>query len=475
MLSDSLMRAVSAPLNILFLALLAVVFLWSIQAGPRQLQLQRMRTAPGVLITIGILGTFTGILVGLLGFDVSSVETSVPQLLSGMTTAFLSSVTGLMLALLVRGVASYRLRGAGVSTASTATLADLNATLVQIDRRLTEGLSHIRGEVVQLREAIGGQGDSTLIGQIKLMRFDQEQASKQLIKVLEDFADKVSELGSKALIEALKEVISDFNTNLTEQFGDNFKQLNLAVERLVAWQENYRVHVEALEAQFGTALLAVRGAEESVKEIAAAARPLPEVHQRLATILEELHEENEELEQRLKRFAELGEKAVEALPIVEENIDRITTGFSETVADGLFTIQAAQREHERSAQQLREAFAALHGTAEGIVETNAAKQRDLQKSFSESMAVLESQLREMHSQSARKWQETLKEQVERQQDAIRQQLDNLDGALKHELTEALNKLSAHLLGLHEQLVRDYAPLLNAMRRVVELGGRGERP
>jgi hypothetical protein len=45
---------------------------------------------------------------------------------------------------------------------------------------------------------------------------------------------------SKALIEALKEVIRDFNAKINEQFGDNFKQLNLAVEKILVWQEAYR-------------------------------------------------------------------------------------------------------------------------------------------------------------------------------------------------------------------------------------------
>jgi hypothetical protein len=32
-------------------------------------------------------------------------------------------------------------------------------------------------------------------------------------------------MGSKALVEALRDVIRDFNQNLTEQIGENFKEL----------------------------------------------------------------------------------------------------------------------------------------------------------------------------------------------------------------------------------------------------------
>ena len=52
--------------------------------------------------------------------------------------------------------------------------------------------------------------------------------------------EKIAESNSKALIEAFKEVIRDFNTKINEQFGENFKQLNAAVEKILVWQERYR-------------------------------------------------------------------------------------------------------------------------------------------------------------------------------------------------------------------------------------------
>ena len=39
----------------------------------------------------------------------------------------------------------------------------------------------------------------------------------------------MSKLATEQVIAALKTVIQDFNNNLAEQFGENFKQLNTAV------------------------------------------------------------------------------------------------------------------------------------------------------------------------------------------------------------------------------------------------------
>ncbi|WP_223823665.1 hypothetical protein [Candidatus Enterovibrio escicola] len=43
----------------------------------------------------------------------------------------------------------------------------------------------------------------------------------------------MSESATEQVIEALKQVILDFNHNLTEQFSENFKQLNEADHKLV--------------------------------------------------------------------------------------------------------------------------------------------------------------------------------------------------------------------------------------------------
>ena len=54
------------------------------------------------LVSLGIFGTFLGITVALLSFDPRAVEQSVPELLSGMQIAFISSAVGLFLSLMLR-------------------------------------------------------------------------------------------------------------------------------------------------------------------------------------------------------------------------------------------------------------------------------------------------------------------------------------------------------------------------------------
>ncbi len=52
-------------------------------------------------VTTGIILTFYGIWIGLMGFDINNIEASIPQLLGGLKTAFGSSLVGLATSMLI--------------------------------------------------------------------------------------------------------------------------------------------------------------------------------------------------------------------------------------------------------------------------------------------------------------------------------------------------------------------------------------
>lgn len=55
---------------------------------------------------------------------------------------------------------------------------------------------------------------------------------------------------TEQIIDALRQVIIDFNENLTEQFGENFKALDASVKKLVEWQGNYKTQIEQMSEQY---------------------------------------------------------------------------------------------------------------------------------------------------------------------------------------------------------------------------------
>ena len=160
----------------------------------------------------------------------ANVQASVPALLEGLKTAFWASVAGVGGALTLKfrdHAFGVRAPTDGEKPADEVTAGDLAAHLSNIHRGL-----------------VGGE-DGSLISQIKLLRQDTNDRLDVLKAAQSEALAKLSEMGSKALVEALRDVIRDFNQKIGEQFGDNFKELNAAVGRLLVWQEQYRLHVEA--------------------------------------------------------------------------------------------------------------------------------------------------------------------------------------------------------------------------------------
>ena len=178
-----------------------------------------------LIVSIGVLGTFIGIFIGLWQFDTANIANSVPALLEGLKLAFATSILGMLVSVVL----------AGLERADSASFMDEAATLASISGKLDA--------VKEIVEQLKGFRTEVRNEQIKSRKFIQGQFA-QTNKALDTAIEKLAEGATAQIIKALEGVITDFNNNLTKQFGDNFKQLNAAVHKLVEWQENYRRQVE---------------------------------------------------------------------------------------------------------------------------------------------------------------------------------------------------------------------------------------
>ena len=196
---------------ILVITLIAIVF---------HVRWTRRNTAlgPTFLTTLGIFFCFTGIAWGLLNFDTSDVRLSIPRLLEGIRTSFWASVAGIFWALTIKA----RLVIWGDAKLTVAAKNQPGATLSDVADHLT-----------RLNEALAGKEDSTLLGQLKLLRSDTIYRLDRLHASFESYSQQIAEANSRALTQALQAVLRDFNAQVNEEFGENFKHLNAAVEKLV--------------------------------------------------------------------------------------------------------------------------------------------------------------------------------------------------------------------------------------------------
>src|SRR5690606_19842245 len=121
--------------------------------------------APGLLTTLGILGTFVGISIGLANFDANDIDGSIPPLLDGLKTAFITSIVGIALSIFTRATFTWVRRSDGDGNDDSASW-DIPRTLVAIRQEMEK--SNVIAE--KTRAAIAGEGEASVVTQLQKVR-----------------------------------------------------------------------------------------------------------------------------------------------------------------------------------------------------------------------------------------------------------------------------------------------------------------
>ena len=371
------------------------------------------KPAPALLMTIGVLGTFTGILLGLLDFDVKNIDDSVPTLLLGLKIAFTTSIFGIVAAVslkLIQAVTPSPDKGVVDVTPEK-----IHTTLESIQKAIVDGAEQERKALQELRKSISAESDSSLLTQVQKLRSDLKDGLDELEQEFRNFAKTMAENNSKALIEALESVIRDFNTQLNEQFGDNFKQLNEAVAALLTWQENYRKHVETLEENFTKVQQGISASEEAIRNISSHTESIPDTLQKLEKVVDDTRESISDLNGHLDAVSGLRDKALQAFPTIDENLKQITDDLTNSVNEVVRNTSDALSKQQESNNHF---FLALDKIPKKVDE----------------------------------------------------RMTEFDERVKNELEKNIQVLASNLVSLSEKFVEDYTPLTNKLREVVRIAG-----
>jgi len=372
---------------------------------------------PTILTMIGIFGCFLGIAIGLMHFDTANVQGSVPALVGGIKTSFWSSVVGIGGALTIK--MRLLLLGPPKSTSDG-----------EIQGATIDDLANL---LANLHSSLAGEADTTLLGQVKLMRQESHDGLDTLNAGLENFLRTAAENNSKALIQALQEVIRDFNAKINEQFGDNFKQLNAAVEKILIWQEKYREQVDEMIVQQRTCAASMTEAAQSYKELVTSATTFTEVSAALKSILSGLEVQKTQLRASLESLAKLIVTSANGLPKIEEKILEMTRQIDA-----------------------------------GVRATNA-QWTGAFKSVTESIQGSHAELKQLLVKTVGSANQELNTHVRQMTDLTRQQVLALDKALEKGLNDSLESLGRQLTALSQKFVEDYSPLTDRLRQVVQMG------
>lgn len=457
--------------NLVFLAVFGLVFVaLAIKRVP-------LRDWGAHFIAVGILGTFTGILLALLGFDTNAIDESVPKLIGGMRTAFFTSVLGMGLSVVTK-------LGAMLMHKDTATAGEPTARdYLDVMRRQQKTLDEIKA-------AVGGDGDSSMLTQMGKIRLD-----------MQDFMKKLEEQSTQAIIAALEQVVRDFNRNLTEQFGENFKQLNEAVGRMLTWMQQHADGVERSQAQLDKALAALSSATQSQSESAAAlkeaataatrirmeATAMVEAVSRIAPELVAIRASVEQLSGDSASLSANVDRLGDALPMLTEATEELAEGLlalRETAkgtgqaTDALKQMTQAVRDNaEAVATQHKQLIALIHtevGTlSKNLTDAQAQLVRNLGTALEGEVGNLRGALSKAQAQAFEQIRADLATSGQRNKEAIDKQVQALDKALQDELERSLGTLVGKLASLSEKFAKDYAPLTTELARVLQLAQKIE--
>jgi DNA anti-recombination protein RmuC len=407
---------------------------------------------PEILTTVGILGCFSGISWAMLDFDPGNVSKSVPYLLEGVKTAFLASVSGVLGSLIIR----YR-HNRQKTPIPQVEGAPKGATM-----------DDMVAAIYGLQKSLSGQEEGSLLSQLKLMRQDQNEQLKGLRTSFETFANKMAKDGSQALIEALKEVIRDFNAKINEQFGDNFKQLNAAVEKLVVWQRQYKDELDKLQSMQKVSAIEIHKAAAHLSLIVQKSESFATTAGSLDTLLRSLAQQYELIEKGQASMAVVLAEMKDVTPMFSKKLDELAQGMKSGVAQVQSDVSEVVRQFGTQVETMTIGISKQVGTMTTGVSKVQSDVSEVVRNFGVQVQSSSAEMKQLLADTLKKSQKDVNDELTKGLETIRQGVITLDRGLQEELTKSLDTLGRQLASLSEKFVADYNPLTDKLREVVRL-------
>lgn len=253
--------------------------------------------------TIGVLGTFVGISIGLWKFNPNDITSSVPLLLSGMKIAFATSIIGMAASIFMKYIA-----------------------LKNEDEENIDDIMELFNTMIAESRNV----NNTLIE-------NQKQTENVLNKVSEIWASHQENL----TVELKSEILNLNNNTISKQeeligefkkLGECFTLLNSGVNNLLTWQENYKEIIENTTKELETVIQTIHNADESIESISKNSSLIKENNENLSEVLKEINKTQNVIIESNKSIIEISNTAKESIPQINEHFTNIDNRTKESTA-----------------------------------------------------------------------------------------------------------------------------------------------
>ncbi len=317
-----------------------------------------LAATPSFLVAVGVLGTFVGLTVGLdrlnlsSGSEIPELRNGIDQLIQGATVAFMTSVWGVGLSLLLNLVEKFMGRSALAKIRMVQQEIDFlypripaEQSLVHIadsSRESKEALQELHERIGdRLQESIKGVSDSmeeaftTALNKImgpaieSLVSNASQQSTQVLERLVSDFVEGVSSAAKNqgSLLEQAATDVNSAVTDMSSQLGELFTKLNEQQERQI---ENSRQQAGRFDDQITKVAEAASGNQKALED-------------RFGQLMESF---SEKVEAQLEAADQRHEKASQGALERQQVMERTFNGLTEDMMGRLNSQMAAADERE---------------------------------------------------------------------------------------------------------------------------------
>ncbi len=409
------------------------------------MNLRFWNSIPAILVGIGILGTFVGLVWGLIPFsginfeETVQIQGAIKKLLSGVSTAFVTSVWGMIASLLFNGIEKLAIGG-------------------------------VNSEIANLQRSLDRIFTLTVAQQIAFRQEDELTQQTAVLKSLfTDFGNDIKSAmreGRQEILHELNKTVVAFSTTISDRLTRILEELKKAIEELRQQKEESSAEaIKELIEKFQESLSAstVTQMEELAKTVGEASQSLKDLPNQMAVMMASVQEHINETRRLLSETSQEQTEQMESM--MKEMLNSLQTGI----------VSAANTTQEHVDQQTKnikavseESIQSLQTTIAGLSQTIAFTLKQQQNTIVE----ITSQTTQASTDATNKMSELINQTTERLSGTVHDAEKSIETLLQQqkEQTEVFNAQitnSKETLESGQEMLAEMKGSVSSVRLIIE--------